>query len=568
MHSIYKVVIDALTHVSRRGKRVVWLYTFSLVLIALFDGFGLIAISKALNSNNLGKDISSNDQIIPLGILIMALFLLRSFLSSMITWFSFSSFAKEEVSIGQSNFKKFQNMDWSQLLREPKSAIISYVDRGPNAMTQQLLMSVATLVAEIFSALVVFGVILFLDPITATSTLVFFAIVAFLQHKIISKASKRVGKELGEGQNQIYDLLDDVSHITKILRIMPSSSLESHLETKRRILARARAQATFIESLPRYLLESMLVLGVGFVGSTTYFLRGIDQVVPSLTIFAVAGFRLLPSVNRIQGLILGLFIRENIARLGMRSFPEVSGPTNIVEKDRDLNNLIGFQKVSFSYPNSDSSALSDISIDLQRGKKYALVGPSGAGKTTFVDLCMGLLEPNKGLITRNFKNDESVAYVPQDSPILRGSLALNISLEWNEEYLDLEKVKYSTDNSAVSEFLELNSSELSPSVLSGGQKQRIGIARALYRSPTFLVLDEPTSALDSETENRVMQLIEGISSDCSVIIIAHRLSTVKNADYVIYFEDGKILGIDTFAQLRKTLPQFERQIQLGTIDSN
>jgi hypothetical protein len=130
---------------------------------------------------------------------------------------------------------------------------------------------------------------------------------------------------------------------------MPSSSLESHLETKRRILARARAQATFIESLPRYLLESMLVLGVGFVGSTTYFLRGIDQVVPSLTIFAVAGFRLLPSVNRILGLILGLFIRENIARLGMRSFPEVSGPTNIVEKDRDLNNLIGFQKNESGY---------------------------------------------------------------------------------------------------------------------------------------------------------------------------------------------------------------------------
>jgi ABC-type bacteriocin/lantibiotic exporter with double-glycine peptidase domain len=172
------------------------------------------------------------------------------------------------------------------------------------------------------------------------------------------------------------------------------------------------------------------------------------------------------------------------------------------------------------------------------------------------------------LITRNFKNDESLAYVPQDSPVIRGSVALNISLEWSEEYLNLEKVKYATDNSAVSEFLEMNSSELSPSVLSGGQKQRIGIARALYRSPTFLVLDEPTSALDSETENRVMQLIEEISSDCSVIIIAHRLSTVKNADYVIYFEEGKILGIDTFAQLRKILPQFERQIQLGTIDSN
>ena len=568
MNLLYKVVIEALDHVSRRGKNIVSLYTFSLVLIALFDGFALVAISKVLDSNNIGNGTSANSQIIPVGILIMVLFLLRSLLSSMITWLSFSSFAKEEVSIGQSNFKKFLGMDWSQLLREPKSTLISYVDRGPNAMTQQLLMSVATLLAEIFSALVVFGVLLFLDPITAISTSVFFAFVAILQNTIISNASKRVGKELGEGQNEIYDLLDDISHITKILRIMPSSSLEFHVEGKRRILARARAQATFIESLPRYLLESMLVMGVGFVGSTTYFLRGIEQVVPSLTIFAVAGFRLLPSVNRIQGLILGLFIRENIARLGMRSFPEVTAHKNIVESNRDINCLIDFQNVSFSYPNSDTSALSDISVDLQRGKKYALIGPSGAGKTTFVDLCIGLLEPSNGLITRNFKDDESVAYVPQDSPIIRGSVALNIALEWREEYLDLEKVKFSMDNSAVSEFLEMGSSELSPSVLSGGQKQRIGIARALYRSPTFLVLDEPTSALDSDTENRVMQLIEGISSDCSVIIIAHRLSTIKNADYVIYFDEGKILGIDTFAQLRKTLPQFERQIQLGTIDSN
>jgi ABC-type multidrug transport system fused ATPase/permease subunit len=457
-------------------------------------------------------------------------------------------------------------MNWSLLMREPKSTLISYVDRGPHAMTQQLLMSVATLSAETLSALVVFGVILFLDPLTATSTLVFFAVVVFLQHKVISKTSERVGKEMGEGQNQIYDLLDDVSQITKILQVMPSLSLKSHLEEKRRNLARARAQATFIESLPRYLLESMLVLGVGFVGAFTFFLRGNDEVIPSLTIFAVAGFRLLPSVNRIQGLILGLFIREDIARLGMRSFSSKAAKVDTTENYTDNDCLIGFRNVSFVYPNTDTPALSDVSVELQRGKKYALVGPSGAGKTTFVDICMGILNPDSGQIVRNFSKDESVAYVPQDSSVIRGSIALNIALEWSEACINLDNIQYATNNSAVSEFLNMNLSQLSSSVLSGGQKQRVGIARALYRHPTLLVLDESTSALDSETENRVLHLIEESSPNCTVLIIAHRMSTIKNVDYVIYLENGKILDIDTFTNLRKKLPQFENQIQLGSVD--
>jgi ABC-type multidrug transport system fused ATPase/permease subunit len=566
LRSIYRVVIDALAHVSRRGKKIVWLYTSSLVLITLLDGFALIAISKTFNTDNVGSTISSNSRIIPLGVTILSLFLLRSFLSSMITWFCFSSFAEEEVSVGQRNFSEYSNMNWSLLMREPKSALISYVDRGPHAMTQQLLMSVATLSAETLSALVVFGVILFLDPLTATSTLVFFAVVVFLQHKVISKTSERVGKEMGEGQNQIYDLLDDVSQITKILQVMPSLSLKSHLEEKRRNLARARAQATFIESLPRYLLESMLVLGVGFVGAFTFFLRGNDEVIPSLTIFAVAGFRLLPSVNRIQGLILGLFIREDIARLGMRSFSSKAAKVDTTENYTDNDCLIGFRNVSFVYPNTDTPALSDVSVELQRGKKYALVGPSGAGKTTFVDICMGILNPDSGQIVRNFSKDESVAYVPQDSSVIRGSIALNIALEWSEAYINLDNIQYATNNSAVSEFLNMNLSQLSSSVLSGGQKQRVGIARALYRHPTLLVLDESTSALDSETENRVLHLIEESSPNCTVLIIAHRMSTIKNVDYVIYLENGKILDIDTFTNLRKKLPQFENQIQLGSVD--
>jgi ABC-type bacteriocin/lantibiotic exporter with double-glycine peptidase domain len=179
---------------------------------------------------------------------------------------------------------------------------------------------------------------------------------------------------------------------------------------------------------------------------------------------------------------------------------------------------------------------------------------------------MGILNPDSGQIVRNFSKDESVAYVPQDSSVIRGSIALNIALEWSEACINLDNIQYATNNSAVSEFLNMNLSQLSSSVLSGGQKQRVGIARALYRHPTLLVLDESTSALDSETENRVLHLIEESSPNCTVLIIAHRMSTIKNVDYVIYLENGKILDIDTFTNLRKKLPQFENQIQLGSVD--
>jgi ABC-type multidrug transport system fused ATPase/permease subunit len=250
----------------------------------------------------------------------------------------------------------------------------------------------------------------------------------------------------------------------------------------------------------------------------------------------------------------------------MRSLPSDASSIRSAQNGENQNCLITFEAVSFKYSNSSQKVLENISIEILRGKKYALVGPSGAGKTTFIDICMGILDPSSGLVTRNFTNEEKIAYVPQDSPILRGSAALNISLEWNEICIDQNKVKFAIDNSAISDFLNVNPGDLSPSTLSGGQKQRIGIARAVYRQPTFLVLDESTSALDSETEFRVMSLIDGISSDSTVLIIAHRLSTIKDVDFVIYFEEGCILGVGTFTELRKTLPQFESQIQLGLID--
>jgi ABC-type bacteriocin/lantibiotic exporter with double-glycine peptidase domain len=200
------------------------------------------------------------------------------------------------------------------------------------------------------------------------------------------------------------------------------------------------------------------------------------------------------------------------------------------------------------------------------GLQYAIVGPSGAGKTTLVDICLGLLQPQTGNVSCS--SDAIISYVPQETHIARLSLEQNIALEWDSNKIDAVRMKDSIDAAQLAKVLEgrASTSELSGQALSGGQKQRIGLARAIYRNPSLLFLDEVTSALDAETEHAVMSSIEQLRGSITVVIVAHRLSTVQHADQVIYIDDGKVLGMGTFEELRKSIPQLQRQIELGTLD--
>jgi ABC-type multidrug transport system fused ATPase/permease subunit len=532
-------------------------------LLAGLDGAALYLVSNLFTGSTNGGSIqiSSGGRTLAL---VVILFTLRTAFSTLFSWITVKRFAKEEAQVGAKNFDDYMSDSWNNQVDASVTDLYNTIDRGPNKLVQGLLLHVVTIVAEATTAVLILGALMFLQPITAIVAALYFSIVALIQHRLLSHSSNRAGESVVAHTNVVYETLSDVYSLNKLLKVTPSQSLRPYLNEQRRLLAIARGRVVFLGMLPRYFMELILAFGLALIAGATYAISGAESAVAAVTVFAAAGFRLLPIVNRIQGLILQLFSTIPEARLAFFKH-EADDLTRIIEFSAQEPVLI-LNSVNYKYPSASQFALTDISIDFESGLQYAIVGPSGAGKSTFIDICLGLLEPQNGVVKR--KTGTSVAYVPQETNISRTDLKKNIALEWNVDFIDLHKINRSIEIAQLSKILEgrIETAQLSGQSLSGGQKQRIGLARAMYRNPSLLFLDEVTSALDAETEHAVMSSINELRGSITVVIVAHRLSTVQHADRVVYIDQGKILGVGTFEELRKSIPQLQRQIELGTLN--
>jgi ABC-type multidrug transport system fused ATPase/permease subunit len=237
---------------------------------------------------------------------------------------------------------------------------------------------------------------------------------------------------------------------------------------------------------------------------------------------------------------------------------------------------IEVSNVSFTYPKSNTPALVDVNLKINPGSTCAIVGPSGSGKTTLADLILGMFEPTIGVV--RISNDApsnvlrefpgAVAYVPQDVSIINGTIRENVSLGYPVSEATDERILWALQTAQLGNLIENLPLGIDSPVgprgtkLSGGQRQRLGIARAVFTKPLILVLDESTSALDVQTELEVSKAITDIPYPVTKLIIAHRLSTVQNADQVVYIQDGAILATGKFDDIRKKVPNFDIQAKL------
>lgn len=571
MKQILSICRRGFLRFDQSGKRALFVYVLSLVVTAGIDGWALILVSKVLNRGLYLKTTDSLDAEINSMFLVVGLFVLRSALAVLISFLMVKKIANQEVLIGSENFARIQSGPWENKQGGNLSDLYAKVDRGPHALTQGLMFYCATVIAEMASAAVIFLAIVFLQPITAVTTAAYFSLLAVLQHKLVSVATKSAGQLTLDKGNRVYDILGDTFRLGKLLHVMHSKSLNEVLQNERNEYALARSRSLFYESFPRYLMEASLALGFVIIASSSYVFGGPSRVVPALALFAVAGFRLLPSVNRIQGLILSIISKAAVAEEAL-SVPPLVLETSLKNVGLGDNpntdtEVLKLNSVRYRYPNANEDSLKETNLTFEKGFMYAIVGPSGAGKTTLVDLCLGLLKPTSGEVDRKGMSLR-YGYVPQNTHMASISLEENVALEWDSLVVNSEQVVASMRKSFIADVFDGRSGENNSSHMSGGQMQRIGIARALYRNSNFLVLDEATNSLDASVEDKIIGLIENLRQKITIVVVAHRLTTVRNADKVIYIENGVIMGIGSFAELQEQIPAFANQVNLGLFSIN
>jgi ABC-type bacteriocin/lantibiotic exporter with double-glycine peptidase domain len=242
----------------------------------------------------------------------------------------------------------------------------------------------------------------------------------------------------------------------------------------------------------------------------------------------------------------------------------------------DFSGIVEVKNLYFKHNQKDSFELTDLNLTIPAGTLFAIVGPSGGGKSTFLDLLLGILEPNSGSVliggippSQAFRKWEgAVAYVPQDATITTGTINQNVQLGFGLDFETRDRVESALNAAQLGDLVASLNQGMDSYVgqlgmnLSGGQRQRLGIARALYSNPKLLILDEATSALDVETESELTDSVLGLRGSTTVVVAAHRLTTIRNADTVAYIDQGQILSMGTFEEVVDSVPDFERQSEL------
>lgn len=443
------------------------------------------------------------------------------------------------------------------------ATLLRNVNAGGVVIYSTMLIATFTLLTELITAFTIWLMLVVVDAFTAV---VVAGIMGAMMYGIIKAFRRNISKQAKIQNDFAAGYIKCVNQglgaikETKVMR-KEKYFLEEFSRTYQQY-SEANRKYLFINQLPRMIIETMVVSGLLVMivaklamGSTP------EQIVPLLGVLALAAFRLMPSANRIVNLFNTIKFQQP---LFYELYPELMDIKERQESRKESYYLsvqpkfkfeksIQVNKLRFAYPEGREDVLRDVSFSIGKGDFAGIIGPSGAGKTTFVDILLGLLKPSDGNIKVDgqdiFDNIRSwqanLAYVPQSIYLIDGSVKENIALGVAPEDIDNARIEKSLHMAELYDFVSDLPEGMETRVgecgvkLSGGQRQRIGIARALYQQPEVLILDEATSALDNDTEKSITDTILKFKGQITIIAIAHRLSTLAECDYKIEFADGK-----------------------------
>ena len=428
------------------------------------------------------------------------------------------------------------------------------------------------------------------DPVIAIGTFVIFGLVGYLLFKLMQQRAQALGRENStltiQSNEKILEVLN--SYREFIVRNRRKYYADQ-IGAGRLALANNQAEASFMPNISKYVIETTVVFGTLVISAIQFITTDATHAVATLSVFMASGTRIAPAVLRLQQGAIQIKSSLGAANPTLDLIERLSYQHEMDTENDELDLVhYGFsgeilvQDVTFCYPKSPQNAAENVSLQVSEGKSVAIVGSSGAGKTTLVDLILGILNPNVGNISISglkpleaiSKWPGAIAYVPQDVMITNGTIRENVALGFPLEVASNELIWDALRIAQLETFVRTLPNGIDSHVgergtkLSGGQRQRLGIARALFTKPKLIVLDEATSALDGKTELEFANAIHELKGKVTVVLIAHRLSTVREADSIVYMRDGKIIEVGSFDEVRSRVPDFDIQSKLMGLKQN
>jgi ATP-binding cassette subfamily C protein len=454
---------------------------------------------------------------------------------------------------------------------------------GIDNLTLNFLGSFTIFVTEVFFLMTMLGVVFAIQPVTGLIAFFIFAFAAIGINKLTSEKARAYSSENAQ-LSILYNrkLLDTLLVYRELFLRNREIAVANEVQIARSKALIVRAKLMMLPTLSKYLFELTLVLGGAITALIQVLITDALTAISSVTIFLAAASRVLPSLIRAQSALIAIRQSEGSSEVTIDQIRALESEQNNISqcleditRTTNFNPSLKVQNLYFAYNEESEFELKDINFEVSPGQFIAIVGESGAGKTTLIDLILGMLTPKLGTV--EISNHESlsavhkwpgkIAYVPQDIMIIDGDIRKNVVLEesfniLDEDVLDaLEKSHLKSDVLGMKNGLNEIVGERGIR-LSGGQRQRLGIARALYTKPEMIIFDEATSSLDPLTEKTVTEAIYEKKGNVTLIVVAHRLSTVRNADLVILMDKGKIVAKGTFEEVRNISPKFDQQAKL------
>lgn len=532
---------------------------------------------------SLLNNYSFEKQFALVSMLILSLFLFKTLFSIMVNKWILKYLGRQSAYASNEILRRLFESNPQYIISKKSQELLYGVTTGVDSLVLYYLGSYILLKSEIVFLIVLICSLLFIQPVVGLCALFMFGGSGLLIHRFTSSAAKKKSEDSGDASILYGQQLLDAFGVYRELFLKGSiSDMTSEVKFLRERYLKLRAELMFLPTYSKYLFEFVLIVGGAFVASIQIMLSDSNTAISSLIVFLAASSRILPSVIRVQGALLSMKQSEGAGQIALRQLKEFDLEKNSLSsssepeyhKHKSLEYLV-VDDVSFQYSKSSGPVLRNINFSARRGQIVAIVGESGAGKSTLADLILGIQEPSSGIVTiqgitpRMLTNERpgTLAYVPQNISIMDGTIIRNVTLKSQKQANRDDVIKVLKRTSLWEEVKNMPEGIDSlvgekGMMLSGGQRQRLGISRAIFSNPELIVFDEATSSLDPITEKAVTDSIYKSRNNVTLIVIAHRLSTVRNADIVLLLEKGQLLASGTFDEVRRISPKFDQQAKL------